>query len=304
MAVNLIRSFLWWHPSTSINVQLVTDRPELLPAGIVDKIEIIQIQLNQYGIGFSTKLYLDEFAKDGQTLFIDSDCLIFGSLEFLFEKFKGNTVSVIGGYINNGEWFGDIKKICASYRIEKLPKFNGGIYYLEKGDLATKVYNDARAIEKLYDEIGFVRLRAQPNDEVIMALAMQLNNQKPITDDGRIMSDLQSCQGPYILNVIDGTAKLNNPPYPDPKHQNWYPFEKVSPIIVHFLGDYTSEYKYKLESYKLNLALSKKLNILSMIKINIKIKYTGLFRVFLKNTFRPLYRKLFGFREIKASKRN
>jgi len=304
MAINLIRSFLWWHPHTSINFQLVTDQPWLLPDEIKNKIEVIKIQINQYGNGFSTKLHLDKFAKDGQTLFIDSDCLIFGPLEPLFEKFKGHTVSVVGDYIKDGEWFGDVKKICASHKIDKLPKFNGGIYYLEKGDLATKLYRDARMIEQRYDEIGFIRLRNQPNDEVIMALSMQLNNQKPIIDDGSIMSDLQACQGSYNLDVINGKANLYNPPYPNPKYQKWYPFERVSPLIVHFLGDYTSDYPYKLESYKLNLALSGKLSPLSIISINVKIKYVSQFRIFLKNTFRPIYRKLFGLRTIKASERN
>ncbi len=242
-------------------------------------------------------------AREGQTLFIDSDCLVFGDLTKVFEGFKGHKVSVIGDYISDGEWFGDIKKICAQFNVLHLPKFNGGIYYIEKGDVADSVYKNARELEKQYDEIGFVRLRNRPNDEVIMALAMQLHGQKPMIDDGTILSDPQACRGGYKIDVIKGERLLENPPLPNPLNQSWYPFKNVSPVVVHFLGFYTLHYPYIRESYRLKKALSKKLNWFTELTGLLSIEYPSRIIKQLKNTFRPVYHKLAGYRKVKISDR-
>jgi hypothetical protein len=299
LAVNLARSFYLWHKTADITFSIVTDHPELLPADIASKATVLAIKPGELGEGFSSKLFLDKVASEGQTLFIDSDCLIFGDLSPVFEKFKGMSVAVVGNYISSGEWFGDIKTICKNFNVPHLPKFNGGLYYLENGAAATRVYERARNIEKQYDEIGFVRLRNRPNDEVIMALAMQLENMKPLIDDGNIMSDPQACPGKYKLDVINGRTLLINPPLPDPLHQSWYPFERVTPLIVHFLGQYTLHYPYRREAY----LLSHNLTRFSNLKSKVTIEYPERLKLFLKNTFRSTYHKLFGVRKIKSSER-
>ncbi len=156
-AFNLARSFLWWNKDTGINFYLITDLDIALPFDLKDKIKIKLIKPDEVGSGFSSKLYLDKLAPQGQTLFIDSDCLVFSNLLYLFERFKGHAVSVVGTFIKDDEWFGDIGKIRSSFNLPHLPKFNGGIYYLEKGEKANAVYDTARELEKSYDEIGFVR---------------------------------------------------------------------------------------------------------------------------------------------------
>ncbi len=303
LAVNLARSFKWWHPNTDIQFHLVTDQEERVPAEVRKYINIKKITPGELGQGFSSKLHLDQLAPEGQTLFIDSDCLIFGDLSHLFEAFKGYPVSVIGGYIAEGEWFGDVAKICRDFNIHHLPKFNGGIYYIEKGPIATQLYEKARELEKKYDEIGFIRLRNRPNDEVLMALAMQLYNQVPIPDDGTIMSDPQACRGIYTLDIIKGKTLMTNPPYPSANHQSWYPFEKVSPLIVHFLGSYTQDFPYQLEVYRLKNALSGYKGIYIDSYSKLIIKWPQQLKKFLKNNLRILYRYFFGLRRIKKSER-
>lgn len=302
-AVNLANSFLYWHPKNNIRFYLFTDLAHVVPNYLKEKINVVQIEPESLGEGFSSKLYLDQLAPVGQTLFIDSDCLVFGDLTNIFEKFKGKQVSVVGNYISDGEWFGDIKKICNAFNVPHLPKFNGGIYYLEKGEIANQIYEQARQIEKKYDEIGFVRLRNKPNDEVIMALAMQLNQQSPLLDDGSIMSDMQACQGPYELDVINGYTALNNPSYPSPLHQDWYPFTHVSPLVVHFLGQFTSHYTYLLQSYRVKKAVLGELSFITELAGKLTISYPEQIKNIVKNTFRPIYRKLIGFRKIAPSER-
>ena len=303
MAANLARSFLWWHQDSDIRFQIVTDQPQFVPADISDKIQIIKVEPGQLGKGFSAKLQLDKLVSDGKTLFIDSDCLIFGPLHTVFDKFKNAGVSVIGGYIADGDWFGDIGAVCKKFKVPHIPKFNGGIYYLEKSEISNKVYETARQLEHDYDEIGFLRLRGLPNDEVLMALAMQLHGQLPVPDDGTITSDLQSCRGPYKIDVIKGERALTNPAMPDPLNQSWYPFNKVSPLVVHFLGYYTLHYPYLREAYRLKKALAKKLNGISELIAVLSIQLPAVLKEQIKRTFRPLYHKLAGVRKVKLSER-
>ncbi|MFD2161028.1 hypothetical protein ACFSJU_01390 [Paradesertivirga mongoliensis] len=303
LAVNLYHSFIYWNESNDIQFFLVTDRPDLINASSSKKLNIVTIEPNQFGEGFSTKLWLDELAPPGQTLFIDSDCLIFGRIDALFDRFKGNPVTVVGTYCQEGEWFGNIEAICKRFNVSQIPKFNGGIYYIEKGPIATDVYIKARELEREYDEIGFIRLRNRPNDEVIMALSMQLKKMIPVKDDGTIMSDPQSCPGGYDIDVITGNRWLVNPPPPHPLHQQWYPFIKVSPVIVHFLGYYTQHYPYKREVYRLKLKLTGRLNPLSDFICKLKLEYPERFKLLSKKTFRSSYHRIFGVRKVKPSER-
>ncbi len=303
LAVNLARSFLYWHPNSTICFQLVTDQPSLVPADIRNKIEIITIKPGDFGSGFSPKLHLDKLVNDGRTFFIDSDCLIFENLDGLFDRFKGRDVSVIGGYISDGEWFGAIDDICKQFNIPHLPKFNGGLYYLEKGIAATAVYTTARALENRYDEIGFVRLRNCPNDEVLMALAMQLHGQMPVPDDSTIMSDPQACPGGYKIDVIKGQRLLINPPPSHPLHQTWYPYHKVSPAIVHFLGSYTLDYPYRMNAFRLEKAMHRKLTWMTKLISVFTIAYPARLKNAIKNLLRPWYHSIWGFRKVKLSDR-
>lgn len=303
MAVNLARSFWLWNAVSGIDFYLATDQPQLLAEDVKHFVKIIPIEPGALGEGFSPKLHLDKLAPAGQTLFIDSDCLIYGNIEDVFKRFEGHSVSVVGGYISTGEWFGDVAAICKKYNIKQLPKFNGGIYYLENGDKAAKVYELARKLETQYDEIGFVRLRERPNDEVIVALAMALNNEKPIVDDGTIMSDPLSCPGNYATDVIKGKTTLYNPPKPSPLHQDWCPFEKVHPLVIHFLGHHSLNYQYKKDVSLLLAASTNKLTAWRKIAATVSIEFRERLKESVKDLFRPVYKMFFGTRAIKRSER-
>ncbi len=302
MAVNLARSFWLWNSASNINFYLATDQPQLLAEDVKAYVKIIEIQHGELGEGFSPKLHLDKLAPAGQTLFIDSDCLIYGNIENVFERFAGHAVSVVGGYISSGEWFGNVAAICKKFNVKQLPKFNGGIYYLENDDKAAEVYQLARQLETQYDEIAFVRLRNRPNDEVIIALAMALNDESPVADDGTIMSDPLSCPGKFSTDVIKGKTSLYNPPKPNPLHKDWYPFETVHPLVIHFLGHHSLSYQYKKDAYKLQALQLNKLGgnkIAAFLNIELPMRA----KEFLKNLFRPVYKLIFGTRGIKQSER-
>lgn len=158
-------------------------------------------------------------------------------------------------------------------------------------------------LKKKYNEIGFIRLRNRPNDEVLMALAMQLHGQVPVADDGTIMSDPQACPGNYVVNVIKGKTKLTNPPLPHPAHQSWYPFTEVSPLVVHFLGDHTRNYPYKKEAYRLEMKAAEKSGLITEVKALVIFQLPKRLKHIIKNIFRPVYRFFFGTRGVDQSER-
>jgi hypothetical protein len=302
-AVNLARSFFWWHPDTDIKFQLVTDQPDFVPADVKEKTELIIIAKGEIGEGFSTKLHLDKLIGEGQTLFIDSDCLVYRNLDNIFEQFKGHAVSVVGDYISKGEWFGEIEPICKKFNITHMPKFNGGVYYLEKGEMASKVYNTARQLEPQYDEIGFKRLRNRPNDEVLMALAMELNRQVPVADDGSILAEFVNFKSGVKSDLLNGVAELYNSPT-HPEYQEHWPLQIAKPAMVHFLGHHNQIMPYIKEVKQLEYVSAKKRSVnvakqLTFLHVTLPAETASWF----KNTLRPLYHSLFGARKIKKSER-
>ena len=85
-------------------------------------------------------------------------------------------------------------------QVSAVPRFNGGVYYLERGETCTQVYDTARALLPLYGEIGFELLRGAPNEELLVSLAMALHGQKPVAEDGTIMNSILAGPG----GVVDG----------------------------------------------------------------------------------------------------
>jgi hypothetical protein len=303
MAVNLARSFAWWHRDAAIRFSLATDQPERIPADLAG-VEVITLKPGQFGSGFSPKLHLDRLAIEEQTLFVDADCLCVGALGRVFDLFAGHAVSVVGGFIADGEWFGDVASVCRRFGVSRLPKFNGGIYYLEKGAVGSRVYATARELQPRYDEIGLVRLRGQPNDELLLAIAMALHRQTAIPDDGTILSDPHSCPGELRLDVLAGGSRLINPPPPHPQHRTWNPLGETRPVLVHFLGGHTAAYPYRREELRLELARARGWPVWAANCTAAVVRSAPLLSVSAaKRVLRPAYHRLFGPRAVMASDR-
>jgi hypothetical protein len=254
MAVQLARSFEYWNSRNEIGMYILSDTGFELPKEL-RKTSLVCVPADSLGPGFSAKLHLDRFLPAEANLFIDADCLCLGPLDFVFERFAGHSVSVVGGEIRTGEWFGDVASICSRFAVPALPKFNGGIYYIAQGQGATAVYELAREMEPRYDEFGLIRLRGQPNDELLMAIAMARMGCCAIPDDGSVIGDLFSCPEVVELDVPMGRCVLRNPPPPDPQHRPWFLQAEVRPTVVHFLGHHPTRWPYQAELVKLRALL-------------------------------------------------
>lgn len=307
MAVNLARSFFYWHREDSgIHFFLATDRPELLPVDVVGnaRFHTLPFQPGQYGESFSTKLYLDHFAQAEQTLFIDADCLLTGSLIPLFDRLAGQAVAVVGRPISSGEWFGDVAAFCRHFSVPSIPGFNGCVYYLEKGDVSRAVYAKARELEPQYEALGMKLLRGKPNDELLMSVSMAIHGLKGIEDDGTVYGDPLASPGPMHLDILKGEAELVNPLPPDPNHREWYPFHKTRPVIVHFLGNATDHPPYTTQTWLLKTVWVEGKNE-SQARLEAWLRFDLPWKITesVKNTLRPVYHALLGYRKVKKSKR-
>gem|GEM_PF-307707 len=303
-AFTLARSFLIHHPNSSIKFFIVTDLSVKKPNGL-ENIGIVKINQGSIAPGISSKLFLDKLAPTEKSLFIDSDCLCFRNLESLFSNFDGHAVSVVGFPISIGEWCGALSEdICRIFNVSEIPRFNGGIYYIEKSTKATEIYDFARSLESQYDELGFSRHRGWCNEEPLMSIAIAKNGESAIIDDGTILSDLGSCLETAKLDVISGKCLLTNPASPDPKNKWWYQFHEYSPAVIHFSGGAGSTYPYVREKFKLSLIFQNGVptwlsQILSFLLFTIPFNVEKT----IKNKIRPIYRVFFGYRKIKYSDR-
>lgn len=303
MALTLARSFQHWNKGSDIRFYIATDQEVELPRDLKD-VELIRIERGQFGSGFGPKLRLDLIAPTDATLFIDADCLCFGELDSVFDRLRGHNVSVVGGSISQGEWFGDVGRVCAHFGLTSLPKFNGGIYYLERGAKANAVYRRARELEKEYDALGLVRLRQSPNDELLMAIAMGLEGCTALPDDGTILGDPLSCPRIGEIDVIRGVARLSNPPPGNADHSVSYPSRAIQPRVLHFLGDYTSHSSYRAARWTLELARASGLPVSIVSRLIATLyKRPALTWKRVKPLIRPAYHRAFGVRRVKASER-
>jgi hypothetical protein len=302
MAYTLARSFMVWNRDSGISFHIITDLDTELPADLKD-VKLVRIPSGALGKGFSPKLHLDTLAPAQHTLFIDADCLCVGPLNPTFDRFAGRAVSVAGGKISTGLWWSDVDEVCRRIGVASLPKFNGGIYYVEPGELAAKVYRRAREVAPLYDAWNLVRLRGHANDEILMAIAMAEAGLEALPDDDTIMAPFNIYPHFLELDVFAGRCKICNPPPPHRLSRDDLPIKAVAPVIPHFINDYTDHWRYRSEALKLRvvakgmpLALARLLALCTVVLPGLAVE-TG------KVKLRPVFRKLFGTRRVKLTAR-
>jgi hypothetical protein len=251
-ALNCAQSILLHN---DLPVYIVSDLDVPVPAKYRKMIFIIPAKPEHAALGIGIKLYADEYLQTEHTLFIDSDCICYDKLDQAFEACEGLDVSAAGLFVPAEDWCGAAlaKTIKDNWSIDKIIRFNGGFYYFRKSALTTKIFDEAREIAKKYDEYGFVRIKHKwMNEEVPLSIAMTLNGQSPMADDGTYMTDMFTDYRPKELNVLNGSRILENPAPPSPQHRPWYPVA-YSPMVLHFGGSNLTSYPYLSQSALLKL---------------------------------------------------
>jgi hypothetical protein len=304
MACNLAMSFLMWNKNSSISFFLVTDKPEYIPEFVRSQITIIKRTADELGKGFSSKLQLAELVQTDQTLFIDADCLIYGNLSDAFAVFEGESVSAIGYKRYQGIDIGscaNIKDVLEKNGLGYFPLFCGSVYYVQNNDIAQSVFHQAKVLLKSYDALGLVRLRNRENEEPLMAMAMAKFLQNPVNDTGLIKADRMYYD--YMeSNILRGYAKLWNGIEPSMKEYSTLMISK--PLIVHFNAYNNELYEYRSEVIRLrNVFLKNRPFFAANLYAYLTCFMPGWLVKNFKNTLRPIYNSIFGYRKIKASER-
>ncbi len=300
-AINLARSFALHNEIEKTSFYIVTDQQCTLPEDL-SFVKAAALPGEVASEGLTPKLYLDVLAPTEKALFLDSDCLIFRDLRFVFEHFNGRYVSVVGVAVADGDWCGPpAATLCSRFGLDSMPRFNGGLYYVERGATATRVYETARQLRSQYDALGFHRHRTGLNEEPLVSLAMAIHSQAPIADDGSILSDLAAGLQRTSIDVLHGKSVLYNPPPPAARHKWWQTTRGAySPAVIHF----AEGFPYNREAFKLSLKLTRSLPD-NAVGAAAFCRYSAPYWAedFVKSIGRPIYRKLFGYRAVKAGQR-
>jgi hypothetical protein len=295
MAMTMARSALISNPSLPVFV--VTDLDEPVPSNLPN-VSLVRFLPGELPTGFSAKLQLDRLVMTASSLYIDADCLLLKSLDPLFDAFGDRAVGVLGFEETVGEWFGDTPTIITRLGIPCRSIFNGGVYFIKKGAESAAVFSQAREYETRYDEIGFVRLRGQPNEEPLISAALAKSEISPVLNSGQYYADFQWWPKLLSLNISQGTAILENPSPPDARHQARFPATCADPIVLHFLGHHIDSPTYRFASCAVYL---KSIGI-PLSEIMARVYCAPLFcREFLRNILRPLFRRIFGLRGVRDS---
>ncbi len=303
LASNLARSFKVWHKESHIRFVFITDQPESVPPDLSD-LHIITVAKNHLPAGFASKLHLYDLSPAEETLFIDSDCLCFGPLEEVFEIFHEHDFSSLGRMLTEGDVFGDIAQRKRSFGVASIPHFVGALYYFRKSEKARAIFKKSLELMERYDDIGMLRLAGLPNEEPLFGLAMALAGESVVHDDCSIKADVMYFPKRISVSVYNGSARLEG----EKKRDVSVPFDEnitiAHPRIVHFNYNYSETGEYRAQCYILNKVQRQNWPA-SVAEVVAQIRYTLTDRTAQKvrSLVRPFYRRLFGVRPVKMSKR-
>ena len=137
-------------------------------------------------------------------------------------------------------WFeyenlGELKK-----KVSYVVGLHGGIYYMRKGNLCRKIFEDARRFVKDYPKFKFRGKFDTPGDEPLVALSMAVNGCRPIP----FVSEAICCYWEYMeymtLDFPQGLARVEKEP-------------KYDTILVHWGTRYTRQLEYQKQIALMNI---------------------------------------------------
>ena len=242
-AISLAQSIRLHNPQ--IRIACVTD--EMGDSKLNSAFDIL-IPLNpERGVALQQKLWFDAYTPFERTAFIDSDCLVVGSLQDILNRCKGQAFAPMGYLATSGWSYMNIEQVLLKYKLPFMPRFNGGYYYFERTSKATLLFDRARQIGRIHKRLGFFELGLWFNEEVFYAFAMACLRMEPVPDDTHTgMYTPDDFTEPFFVNVIEGGChfKKNGQDY--------------RPVIVHFFGRHGLAFHYLREKSRLSMFLNGK----------------------------------------------
>lgn len=223
MAKGMARSIRLLGPETKIAI--VSDRP----AHTLEKWFDVVIPVRpEYGLGLVQKLHLDEYSPFDETLFIDSDFLIYKDLKQVWERLAvPSGFGILGHYMESGEAHyavEDLSKFMSTLGLARMIMTNTGMLYFNAAGIASEVFTRAR---RLSADAAALGVREHPagghNDEPLLAAAAGQLGIEPLPWD------------PLVFSIgalpMDGLRGLNVCRH-DSRHV--YLGKVVEPPAIHF----------------------------------------------------------------------
>ena len=145
------------HHNDDEQLAVVTDTPDYFE-GLYD--HLIPVDLS-FGSGVTQKLHLDRYTPFDETLFVDSDCLLYGPTERLWDYFavsEGVGVRSVREltYGDACQGVRDLDRYLNYFDLESIPNLKGGFYYFdnscESGVESEKQHRSGEPTEGMNEE--------------------------------------------------------------------------------------------------------------------------------------------------------
>ncbi|MGY4626708.1 hypothetical protein [Bradyrhizobium sp. USDA 4486] len=242
-----------------VPLAVVTDNPRL-----ADIAEFIIPPLEGVPVGVLQKAYLDQYTPFGETLFIDSDCIVTRPFHDELAEIRRFEFSPAMERVTprdgSDEYVLNLADTLTMVGGESFPKFNGGIYFFKDTPLASSVFGIAREIHRDYSAYGLKTFdKSGPGEETIFALALaKLGLTELYHDGGRLMRTPTGLKGQIRIDPLGGGSSFE-------RYDG-----KVTPAICHFAGPYIFCPEYRLAAYSLAHKVAMK-DIVRGVRIRIKL---------------------------------
>jgi hypothetical protein len=189
--------------------------PEILRAIITDRNDDVKdlydfiIPYNSNADPFETKLLLNKHTPFQETLFLDSDTLVYGNISYLFEYLNDQSFIYVGNCRIDGYWNFEIKSTADKFNIPWIGQLNSGIFLFRNDETGNNIFEFAHSLHKDAKKlnISFFR-RAMYPDEPFLGIAFGKYLQRPIENDhGRLGRSVINKRN-IRVNIIKGYASF------------------------------------------------------------------------------------------------
>jgi hypothetical protein len=223
-------------------IALITDRPLRARSRVFDY--VIPLDPTR-GMGTVQKVYLYDYAPFDECLFIDADSIVVRPFPRELAELRAFSFTpVVSRYLRPGDHDPFLDDLDAALRAvggDRLPSYNGGVYYWRRSPSARQVFDVAQEILRRAAALGIKNFdRAGPGDETLFALALAKLGRHPLYDDhGRLMRTPLGIAGKLDIDVLAGHCSFLKAG----RH--------VSPAICHFCGTWSRHPSYRLSAFAL-----------------------------------------------------
>ena len=207
---------------------------------------VITINLD-WPSGVAQKLYLDQYTPFDESIFIDSDCIVYKNLDLIWDYYSQLCDFGIKGYSyltaeDRHYSIEDLAACLQQLNLRRMASFNSGVIYFNKSQNAQDVFASARDIYHQREDLTLMEFKNAPvNDEPIFALAMEIHNVEILPWDN-------AC----VMGTYSGDVKYKNQ-INVLKKKGQYIKNNVllDPMIIHFHFECQDYFIFYLEARRL-----------------------------------------------------